>query len=806
MLVCFGLSAQVLTKQVVQRSDGSPVPFVSVVVVPIGGSGAGTLTDLQGTFSIKYQSLSDTIRIQTMGFKLFKESIQNILQLDKIYLEEESVEIEKVTIVVSKKKKKRNRKVDPAYLLHKAMVARKKANDFKGNASYSCTIYNEMEVDVNNVTDQTREAVLFRPIAFLFNDIDSTSLPKKFVPILFSEGVTEYYHEKDGNRKEIIKGSRVSGLEIPSLTKFTGNVYLNYNIYNNYMNLFQKSFVSPLAENSWLTYNFYLTDSVKSGDTTKYKLEFVPRRKNELAFKGAIWTDDKTYAIHDAHLELLKTANVNYLNHFEIDLDYEYQDSAWVLKKEEMLMDVYLSNKGYGFYIKKKSNFSKHEHPLEFEKGFFNAAEKSVVWDSIAEHGDQAILNSKPLLTDSNGNAIYIKMDSVMNTPYIKAIKNIGLMYYSGYYPLKYVELGPYYSLVSWNKIEGIRPRFGGATLPTLFPKTQLFGHVAYGTKDQQFKGQIRVTHFFNIKRRRYLRFHYFEDYDVLSASKNAFPPDNIMASLSRRTDPRFTAVKKFSVEWFHSWYDGINNYIRLNKEEYRPVGSLTYLRPDLSPVSLIELNTITFGGRLALDEKFVLYGFRRNTLKTRKPIFNYEITQGVLLENTGYEFTKVEVDVADRFYLGFLGYLNVVASAGKVWGALPYPMLLNHTGNDSYYFDKYAFNLMNPFEFVSDEQVSLLLTHHFNGMILNQVPLFKKLHWRSLIFGRGAIGRLSPVHQQEIILPAGLSALNEPYLEAGFGVENVFKLFRVDFLWRMSNIGPNTQRFGVNVAVQPRL
>lgn len=555
-----------------------------------------------------------------------------------------------------------------------------------------------------------------------------------------------------------------------------------------------------------MTYNFYITDSVKSGDTTKYKLEFVPRRKTELAFKGALWTDDKTYAVHQIHLELLRSANVNYINHFEINLDYTYRDSAWILLKEDILMDVYLSNKIYGFYIKKSSDFTNYQYPLKYDSDFFNAAEKSIVWDSINQFGDQAIENSKPLLTDTNGNAIYIKIDSVMNTPYIKFLKSLSLMGYSGYYPFKYFEVGPYYSLYSFNPIEGQRFRIGGGNFRTLMNKTQVFGHLAYGTKDKKYKGRIRLSHFFNITKWRYLRFEYFDDYDVLSASDNAFPVDNIMASLARRTDPRFTHVKRYSAEWFHSWYMGLTNYIKLNWEEYRPVGNLVYLKPDLAPLDLIRMNTIQLGGRIAIDEKFVNYGFRRFSLKTRKPIVDYEITQGLSIAGQGYEFTKAEISLSDRFYLGFFGYLDVVASAGKVWGALPYPMLLNHSGNDSYYYDKYAFNLMNPFEFVSDEQVSLMLSHHFNGMIFNQLPLIKRLHWRSFIFGRGVIGRLNANHEKEVLLPRGLSALNEPYVEAGFGVENVFKILRFDFLWRLSNNSPTSQKFGITVAVNPRL
>jgi hypothetical protein len=470
------------------------------------------------------------------------------------------------------------------------------------------------------------------------------------------------------------------------------------------------------------------------------------------------------------------------------------------------LMDIYLMDSSFGFYIKKHSSFLNYKYPIDYSEDYFTISNRATAWDSITEHGDEAIEKLRVQVSDSAGMTIYKKMDSVMNTGYIRRVKSLAKMYYTGYFPFKYVELGPYYSLYSYNEIEGTRWRMGVATKTQLLPKTQLFGHLAYGTKDLTYKGQVRLTQFFNLKNWRYLRFGYYNDYTILSSSTNSFASDNIAASLARRVSPRFTHVKRYYGEWFHSWFAGLENYVKVNWGEYRPIGSLTYDKPDFTSLSLIRMNTIKVGGRIAIDEKFGYGGFRRFSFKTRKPIFNYGFTQGVVFEGEGYEFSKLEVEFIDKFFLGFMGYLKVVSRAGKVWGSLPYPMLLNHKGNDSYYYDSQAFNLMNPFEFVSDEQVTLMLSHHFNGLLMNQVPLFKKLHWRSFVFGRGAIGRLSPRHEEEVLLPEGLSELKKPYVEVGAGMENVFRVIRVDFLWRLTNVGPETQVFGINFAIQPRL
>ncbi len=802
--LCFGnlLFSQTLRLQVLAGNENNPASFANVTILP---GYQTTLTDVGGYFTVKYGNDTDTLVIQSIGCKVFMAKIGNVKNAGQIYLEDVKVVIEDVTIQV-KKKKKRNRKVDPAYLLHQAIVAKRDSNNFKKGNSYSCDSYNRIEVDVNNVTESTRRALLFRPISFLFDDVDSISLPKKFVPILFSESATVCHRDKSGGEKEIIKGSKVSGLDIPSLSKFTGSVYMNYNVYNDYMNIFQKSFVSPLGNAAWLTYNYYITDSIKKGDTTLYRLHFIPRRRTELAFKGMLWTDDKSFAIHSIHLQILKTANLNFINNFELDMHYSLQPGGWVMDKEKILMDVTVSDNVYGFYVKKETNFTNYRYPVSFDKNYFTSAEKSVVWDSIAEYGDLLIDKNRPIIADTAGNAIYLKMDSVMNTPYMKFLSSLSLMYYSGYYPFKYVELGPYYSLYSFNPIEGNRFRIGGGTMTTVLPKTQLYGHLAYGTKDKKYKGEARLTHFFNLKKWSYFRIGYLNDYSVLSSSDNAFAVDNIFASLSRRVNPRFTHLKRYNVKLLHSWYNGVDNYIEVKTEEFRPIGSLIYQQPDLTELDLINLNTVTIGGRFALDEKFVHYGFRRFSLKTRKPMINYSVTRGFEYKNRGYNYTKAQIDFNDKFYLGFLGYIKLFASVGKVWGKLPYPMLINHAGNGSYYLDKKAFALMDPFEFVSDEQVSLFAIHHFNGMIFNQIPFIKRFHWRSLMIGRAAFGKFNSKHEEVVILPTGLSSLTEPYVEVGVGIENILKMIRVDFVWRTTNIGSSTQRFGINIAIEPRL
>ena len=134
----------------------------------------------------------------------------------------------------------------------------------------------------------------------------------------------------------------------------------------------------------------------------------------------------------------------------------------------------------------------------------------------------------------------------------------------------------------------------------------------------------------------------------------------------------------------------------------------------------------------------------------------------------------------------------------------MPYPFLQLHEGNQTFAFDDYAFNLMNYYEFASNAHVSLMLEHHFNGLFLNHVPLFRKLKWREIAAFKILVGDIQQRTVNYIAFPDNLNNLDGPYMEAGVGVENIFKFFRVDAIWRLSYLNkPDILPFGVFAKMQ---
>jgi hypothetical protein len=115
----------------------------------------------------------------------------------------------------------------------------------------------------------------------------------------------------------------------------------------------------------------------------------------------------------------------------------------------------------------------------------------------------------------------------------------------------------------------------------------------------------------------------------------------------------------------------------------------------------------------------------------------------------------------------------------------------------------------MNFFEFAADQYISLDYEHQFNGLIMNRIPLANKIKLREFVNTKMVYGTMSP--QNKAIMPLNdpyfttpsFFDRGKPYIEFGYGIENIFRFIRVDFIHRLTYLDenhPNARPFGVKV------
>ncbi len=559
-----------------------------------------------------------------------------------------------------------------------------------------------------------------------------------------------------------------------------------------------------------LSYKYFLTDSSLIDDRYWcYKIHFKPRRESELTFIGDMWIHDTTYAVKQIEATISGDANINWINEFSVYQEYnQVSKEVWMLTTDKLVIDFTASNRTMGFYGRKTASYRNFHINQPKVDAFYNGVDNIIVDDSANLHSEEFWEESRHMDLSENEKNIYAMVDTIRQIPAFRTYVDIIQLVVTGYKVWGNVEIGPYFNLYSWNQIEGHRFRFGGRTSNDFSKRLMIEGYTAYGTRDEKFKYGAGFQYFLSKKPRQLVGARYRWDVEQLGQGDNAWRNDNILASFLRRNPAnQLNGYQEFKVFYEREWFNGFSNRLELNRREIWGLGDLSFRPPEINGPrdGRITTSEITLHSRFAYKEKFVSGEFNRVSLGAELPILQARYSLGLKdVFNSEYNYHILRINLRDKTVINPIGYSEWIVEGGKIWGQLPYPLLELHNGNETYAYDLSAFNLMNFYEFVSDEYVSFSLTHHFNGLFLNKIPLMKKLKWREVASIRGVAGNLDDKNRAELPFPNDLFSLSQPYYEAGVGIENILKILRVDGLWRLSYLdNPDVTQFGVRGTLQ---
>ncbi|MCG8702410.1 MAG: DUF5686 family protein, partial [Bacteroidales bacterium] len=329
-------------------------------------------------------------------------------------------------------------------------------------------------------------------------------------------------------------------------------------------------------------------------------------------------------------------------------------------------------------------------------------------------------------------------------------------------------------------------------------------------TYDKKFKYGMSIEYLLGKNPRKRVGFFYNHDMKQLGKYDNALRDDSFLSTLLQRSpNYKLTMVDEYKLEYEHEWFQGMSNQLDV---KYQKMYSTDYV-PLIKSVNTSESDDfnslvsteITLKTHFAHKEKFLLGKFDRTSVGTKSPVFDLWLTYGIPgVIGSEYEYFKVKASMMDNIEINPFGYTHMVLTAGKVFGKLPYPLLELHQGNETYAGYRHAFNMMNYYEFVSDEYVSVVAEHHFQGFFLKRIPLINFLELREVVGAKILLGRTTYHHQDIMDFPDGLQSLTKPYSEASVGVENILKFFRIDAVWRLSYLdNSNVDKFGLRLSMQ---
>ncbi len=800
------VSAQLtrITGRVTDATSGQGIPFANVYFL---GSSVGTTTNDDGYYKIVTARLYDSLTVTFIGYQSqTKEIMQGEDQQFDFMLMEDKIILNELIVRPDE---------DLVDLLMIWILKNKENNNTNQLDYYEYEVYNTIQIDINNVNEKFKKRKVFRSFEFIFDNVDTSALNgKAYLPVFLSEAISDfYYRKKPRNTREIIRAYNISGIENQSITQYLGGLYKNIDIYDNLIFLFEKNFISPISNSGKLYYKYTIVDSVFIDNKWCFEVTFRPKRKQELTFTGSFWVNDTTFAIKRVDMKVVEDANLNFINDLWITQEYNrINNRYWMVVRETMIADINpIENqkKVFGFFSRRTSTYKDFVFNQPKDSKFYsyplkvnvedNAIKKSEVFWEGARHRELSLKEQE----------IYHMVDSIKNVPVFQTYLDILFLVTNGYWVEGNFEIGPLYKALSFNAIEGTRLRLGGRTSNHFSKKIMFDGYLAYGFKDQEFKYGAGITYMISKNPRRRINTSFKYDLEQLGQSPNAFAEDNFFAAFFRRSPAnKLTFVREYSGLYEHEWFSGFSNTFRFINRDVFPLGDTRFIIYEGGDVILLkslttsEIQVVT---RYAPGEKYLYGEFERISMGTRYPVLELLYGYGIPGFLGGeYEYHRLQVGLKQKFNIFSAGWSTYVLEAGKIWGTLPYPLLKIHDGNETFLFYENAFNLMNYYEFISDQYASFYFAYHFDGLLLNHIPLIRKLKWRSFVHARTVIGSLTEANKSYSEYPVFSGELLNPYYEAGAGIENIFKVVRVDAIWRLSGWDKQTtKKFGIFVSLQ---
>ena len=788
-------------------ATGEPLPFVNIIILKTTD---GTLTDFEGRYSLDINTTGDSIRYSLVGYKSIAKKIQkHSFQNIDILMSENKILLPEVTIHYTG---------NPAEVILRKIIKNRDNNSLQSFGSYQYHAYTKIEIDANNITDRFKNRKILKPFDFVFNYIDTSTLTgKSFLPVFLTETTSDVYFRKDPKtRKEIITGSKLSGLQNQSVAQFLGNLSEEVDVYKDYITLFQKNFVCPIASNGTDYYHYYLVDSAFQGNKWCYHIMYKPKRKQELTFSGNFWVNDTSFAIKKIEMRIAVDANINFVTDLAIQQEYQWTENKfWMKTKDHLVIDFNVLQKAkkvVGFFGHKTTIYSDFQFDDPESKKFFSLPTDVYIEPKAEDKNDEFWKDQRPEQLSKTEKGIYKMVDSVKNIPIFRTYRDIVYGIITGYLTWGNWELGPYFKTFSYNNREGSRFRLGARTGDDFNHKLQLEAYVAYGVSDLTYKTGADLIYMFSKIPRRDLTLSYKHDLEQIGMSPTAFSSDNILTSLFHRgPNNKLSMVSEYKGAYEHEWYNGLLSTLQFSHREISPLGTSGFtLFPnakDTINMKVIKTSEISFTTRLSFKERFVMADFSRVTISSNYPIVQLSYAYGIpKLFSSDYEYHKLTLSISEWFNLSTLGWSKYMIEGGKIWGTLPYPLLKIHDGNQTFLWDELASNMMNYYEFVSDAYLNIYFTHHFDGLLFNKIPLLRKLKWREVVSSRLIYGTLSTKNQEYSKLPDILRPIGAvPYWEASAGIENILRFIRVDAVWRMTHLNdsqnPNVSKFGVFVS-----
>ena len=790
------------------NSQGDLLPFISVT---IKGTTKGASANDKAKYAINVQPGTYTVICQGIGYATQEKKI-TITDADKeltFILADQKLSMDAVVV--------KSGSEDPAYEIIRSAI--KKRNYYaKQVDAFTCNLYSKDLVKLKSL-----------PKKVFGKKIESDDKKEMGVDsvgkgiVYLSESQSKISVAKPDKFKMEVMSSRVSGSDgfgfsFPSfISLYNSNVKVFTEKFN------PRGFISPIADGAIGFYKFKFLGTIFEDGKSLSSIRVTPRRKYEPLFSGIINIVDEEWSIHSFDLLLTKTAQLELVDTLQITQLHVPVDATVRRVKNQLIhFDANL------FGVKMGGNFvnvySDYDVAPKFSKKYFDkimikydtgVSKKSIAyWDStraVPLEKDEAMDYQKK---DSSFKA---NKDSMLTKNYIDSINRsqrkikITDMFTKGISRFHNSKTGrtfwrieplasPLAPNVEYNPAEGVvvnikgsiskfklKSRTGVTFLPVIrygFGNTHLnpSATIIFNTREQDsattklkrysiaFSGGKRVSEF--NKESAYTPFRnsistLFYGKNYLKSYENYYTSINYGRSFE--SGLRFNTSLLFEDR---IQLDNVTEYTfkKSNGANITPNYPIEKLTQQFT-----EHQAVIFNASISFKpgQKFIQFPNFKVPIGSKYPTFTLAYSKGIKgLFGSDVDFDKWKFTVQDDKNLKLAGAIKYKFGMGGFLNKKQvYLQDFQHfNGNQTIAASAYVNSFqLAPF-YANSTTASFFafghVDHHFNGLLTNKIPFFRKLNW-NLVAGSNAFY---------------VNKANN-YVEVFGGIENIFKIFRVDFV-----------------------
>lgn len=796
---------------VVDSASNDPVPFASVKLMK---SGRGKVSDKKGRFTIKSVQPGDSLIVTAMGYSTAKIAASSGNRLI-IPIAPDGLQLKEV--IVRPRKEKYSKKNNPAVDFVNSIRNRSGMNDPRRNDFYSFDKYERITIALNDLSPDNDKNIILKKFGLLKEYIDTSEVSgSPIINISMREKFSiNYYRKEPKSEKEFIDGVSQRGLDDfldeENMRILYEDFFNDIDLYQNDIYLLHNKFVSPLGRLAPDFYKFYLTDTVDVGGEQCIELSFVPHNAQSFGFTGKIYVPqgDSTMFIRKVVMNVPRDINLNFIKNIYINQEFQRApDGSRLLMRDDLIAEVQVMPGTQGLYFRRNTAYSNHSFDPNKEWYVYEIPGKSMK-NTGAIDRDSIYWDSRRYIPLRRGEAAIGPMSAqIRKVPFYYWTEKVVKLFATGYINTapgskSKFDIGPVNTIVSHNSVEGYRFRLGGMTTANLSPRLFARGYGAYGLRDHRWKYGAELEYSFHDKRyhpREFpihaLRLTASYDMDQLGQHYAFTNPDNMFLSFKRHEDRLMTYRRIEKLEYILELENNFSLNADIEHCRQEPSACTPFIDGNGQRFGHYDITSMSVSLRYAPGEKFYQTKTARIPIAPEKPVvmLSHKYAPKGFAGNR-FAVSVTELSLSQCFWFSAFGYLDAMVKGGHLWTQSPYPNLLIPNANLSYTIQPESFALMDPMEFINDSYAHFDLTYWANGAIFNYIPLLRKLKLREVFAVRGLWGHLSRKNRPELNpeqfrFPDGARAelmTAKPYVEASVGIDNIFKILRVDYVWRLT-------------------